>query len=190
MTIGVGVEGPSDRVFWDKVLHKHFRRLRFDIRNMKDRDKLVRETPRLLETFRDAHYKAGFILVDRDAFPCVSSVLNEFDGLVQKEARKPLGQRFLFVCVAIRELEAWLLADGNAIVSVLPDVGYAAPSETGDLNAEKKLKDLWRKQHGGPSLNKIDFAKSIAPQFDPGEASLHSVSFRYFWTRITAKCRR
>ena len=37
MRIGVGVEGPSDLAFWDKVLHKHFPGVRFDIRNMKDR---------------------------------------------------------------------------------------------------------------------------------------------------------
>lgn len=52
MTFGVGVEGPSDFQFWHKVLHKHFRGCRFDVRNMKNRDKLIRETPKLLETFR------------------------------------------------------------------------------------------------------------------------------------------
>ena len=56
---GVGVEGPSDRIFWEKVLHKYFRRSRFDVRAMKTRDKLIRESPLLLETFRSAHYDAG-----------------------------------------------------------------------------------------------------------------------------------
>ncbi len=41
--IGVGVEGPSDLQFWHKVLHKHFRGHKFDVRNMKNRDKLIRE---------------------------------------------------------------------------------------------------------------------------------------------------
>ncbi len=40
MTFGVGVEGPSDFQFWHKVLHKHFRNCRFDVRNMKNRDKI------------------------------------------------------------------------------------------------------------------------------------------------------
>ena len=75
MTFGVGVEGPSDYQFWHKVLHKHFRGCRFDVRNMKNRDKLIRETPKLLETFRDCHYTAGFILVDRDDDPCPGSVM-------------------------------------------------------------------------------------------------------------------
>lgn len=56
MTFGVGVEGPSDYQFWHKVLHKHFRRCRFDVRNMKNRDKLIRETPKLLDTFRDCRF--------------------------------------------------------------------------------------------------------------------------------------
>ena len=28
MKVGVAVEGPSDRVFWDKILHKHFPAIR------------------------------------------------------------------------------------------------------------------------------------------------------------------
>ena len=53
MTFGVGVEGPSDYQFWHKVLHKHFRGCRFDVRNMKNRDKLIRETPKLLDRLED-----------------------------------------------------------------------------------------------------------------------------------------
>ena len=86
MTFGVGVEGPSDFQFWHKVLHKHFRGCRFDVRNMKNRDKLIRETPKLLETFRDCHYAAGFILVDLDDDPCLGSVMNLFDAAVKAAA--------------------------------------------------------------------------------------------------------
>jgi hypothetical protein len=72
MTFGIGVEGPSDKHFWDKVLHKHFRKHSFDVRSMKNRDKLIRETPRLMDQFRSLRYQAGFILVDKDDDPCVS----------------------------------------------------------------------------------------------------------------------
>ena len=41
MTVGVGVEGPSDRDFWDKVLHKNFPVVRFDVRNMKNKERLA-----------------------------------------------------------------------------------------------------------------------------------------------------
>lgn len=142
MTIGVGVEGPSDREFWNKVLRKYFPKTRFDIRNMKNRDKLIRETPRLLEAFRSLRYNAAFIVVDRNDTPCPTAVIDEFEELVRQEARKPVSERYLFICVAIRELEAWLLADGQAVNTVLPKASYIPPNETGDIGAEKLLKKL------------------------------------------------
>lgn len=188
MTIGVGVEGPSDRAFWDKVLHKHFRRVKFDIRNMKNRDKLIREAPNLLETFRGAHYHAGFILIDRDKTPCVTEVFKEFDQRIQDEAQKPIEQRFLFICVAILELEAWFLADSKAITSVLPGISYSIIGETSALNGEKNLLNLWRQAYGYTTFNKIDFAKNIAPRFDPHSALRYSTSFNYFWDKMILKC--
>lgn len=41
MIFGVGVEGPSDFQFWSKVLHKYFYPIQFDIRNMKNRGRLI-----------------------------------------------------------------------------------------------------------------------------------------------------
>ena len=189
--IGVGVEGPSDRVFWDKVLHKHFPRVRFDIHNMSNRGKLIRDAADLLETFRDTHCTAGFLLVDRDDTPCASGVIDEFASEVQAEARKPLDERYLFICVSIRELEAWFLADGPAITAVLPNVTWEPPKETGTLNAEKELKALWKEQHGkNVAFNKIEFAKLLAPKFKPDEAGSRSASFLFFWNRVMSKARR
>lgn len=59
MKVGIGVEGPSDREFWDKVLHKHFPKVRFDVRNMKTREKLINQSLQLLEQFRSLQYTAG-----------------------------------------------------------------------------------------------------------------------------------
>ncbi len=151
---------------------------------MKGRSKLIQETPRLLNLFHDAHYDAGFILIDRDDTPCVTAVLDEFDDGSRKEARKPIDQRYLFICVAVRELEAWFLADQAAIVAVLHKVSYNAPIETGNQSAERPIVELWRQQHGQVAFNKIDFAKNLAPKFKPDEAAQHSKSFTYFWDRI------
>jgi hypothetical protein len=188
MKVGVGVEGPSDRKFWDKVLHKHFRNVTFDIRNMKDRQKLIRETPRLLQFFRDAHYDAGIILVDRNDSLCVTEVISEFEEQIRSEARKQVQVRYLHICVAIRELEAWFLADAEAVNAVLPNVNCKPSNETGSLNAERILRDLWKKQYPNTAFNKIDFAGKIAPKFKPEEARAHSRSFEYFWARISRKC--
>lgn len=72
MTIGVGVEGPSDRAFWQKVLVTYFPRVRFDIRNMQNKTRLIRQAPLLVESFRGAHYAATYLIVDADEAPCVS----------------------------------------------------------------------------------------------------------------------
>ena len=69
MTVGVGVEGPSDRDFWDKVLHKHFPVVRFDVRNMKNKERLISQSIALLEQFRSLQYTAGFVILDRDKDP-------------------------------------------------------------------------------------------------------------------------
>jgi hypothetical protein len=182
MTFGVGVEGPSDLQFWHKVLHKHFRGCRFDVRNMKNREKLIRETPKLLDTFRDCHYTAGFILVDQDDDPCLGSVLALFDAAIRTAARLPdKNSRFLHVCIAIEEIESWYLADADAT--------WSAPADTSSV-AKGKVCSLVRNHLGrNASFNEINFAKTIAPKFDPGRARPHSESFRYFWELVESRAR-
>lgn len=187
MTIGVGVEGPSDRIFWNGVLPRRFRHVAFDIWNMGNRPRLIREAPRLIETFRGAHYDATFIIVDRDDTPCVTAVLDEFDPIVQAEARRPVKERDVFVCVAIKELEAWYLADAEAINTILPRSSYEAPADTAHIGAERELKKFWR-LHYDTALNKLDFARQMMNVFDPSRAQAHSNSFHYFWKQVSRKC--
>lgn len=191
MKFGVGVEGPSDRVFWDKVLHRSFPDCRFDIRNMKNRQKLIRETPILHETFKDLGYDGGFIFLDRDDDPCVTAVIDLFDGSVRSVLRKqPPSGRYLHACVAVREIESWYLADEQAIQAVIKGCDYIVPDNTGAM-AKGKLKQLIRDCQGvGASFNEIGFAKEIAPKFSPKRAVNHSASFRFVWERIEAKCRK
>ena len=156
---------------------------------MKNRDKLIRETPKLFEQFKDLHYDAGFILIDRDRDPCTTVVLQQFDQSVRQEARKR-ERRWLFICVAVRELEAWFLADASAINAILPKVNYIAPQETGQAGTKSRIKELLRQQHGPDfGYNEIFFAKQIAPKFSPARAIQHSRSFRYFWERIETTAR-
>ena len=190
MMFGVGVEGPSDYQFWQKVLHKHFRSCRFDVRNMKNRDKLIRETPKLLETFRDCHYTAGFILVDRDDDPCHASVLELFDVAIREATRLPdKNSRFLHVCIAVKEIESWYLADADAINAVIPGCAWHPPPDTGSV-AKGHLRSLVKSRLGkNASFNEIFFAKMIAPKFQPNRARPHSASFRYFWDLVESKVR-
>jgi hypothetical protein len=190
MIIGVGVEGPSDREFWDKVLHKHFRGFQFDVRSMNNRGKLIRETPRLLDTFRNLHYRAGFILVDLDDAPCATSVIDLFTETVRCIAKADRDSRFLHVCIAFRSLEAWYLADSAAIRAVLQGCSYNAPADTAQYT-KGTLRKLVRNQCGeNAPFNEIAFAKAIAPKFDPCLARNRSISFNYFWGLMESKTRR
>ncbi len=188
MKIGIAVQGPSDREFFDKVLHKHFHGITFDVRNLKSQHKLIRQAPALLETFRGAGYCAGFILVDRDDSTCISAVFKLFDKTIQETARQPRDSRYLHICVAIRELEAWYLADSQAIAAIFPKASYSSAEETGSLNAEAKIRDIWQQQYGSCSaVNKIDLAKTISTKFHPAKAQTRSKSFAYFWNMLGKK---
>ena len=182
MTVGVGVEGPSDFHFWDKILHKYFPGHRFDVRNMKNREKLIRETPRLFESFQARGYAAGLVLVDMDDDPCVTAILNLFDRSVQAVARATArNARRWHLCVAIKEVESWFLADADAINAVIAGSTWQSPADTRGA-AKGRLRALV-KECGGQraSFNEIAFAKDVAPKFNPRRALPHSVSFRYFW---------
>lgn len=182
MTFGIGVEGPSDKHFWEKVLHKHFKGHSFDVCNMKNRDKLIRETPRLLNQFRKMHYDAGFILVDMDEDRCISTVINYFDAAIKTTRRDPRQDRFLHLCVAIKEIESWYLADQDAIHRAIPGVSYLVPHDTG-RSSKGTLKTLVKQTLGkNATFNEIDFAKRMAPAFNPKRARNHSKSFTYFWS--------
>lgn len=183
MRIGVAVEGPSDKAFWDKILKKYFTQDEFFVRNMGCRTKLIRETPRLVENYRALNCQAVFIILDRDKTPCYRAVIREFDPSIQNEVRKPVLLRYLFIFVAVRELEAWYLADEQAIKAILGSPDYSAPEDTGSLGSEGILKKFW-KQHCYCALNKISFAKEMAAHFQPSRAARHSRSFSLVWDRI------
>ena len=182
-TIGIGVEGPSDLHFWNKVLPKHFPRWRFDVRMMKNRDKLIRESAKLLDAFRSLSYQAGFVLIDMDDDPCITETVSLFDPLIQQHRKDhERRERFLHVCVTKRELEAWLLADAAAIRAVIPDSDYEAPEDTAAFGKGKLQRHLRAVQGRHTIFNEIAFARDIAPKFSPNRARRHSSSFEYFWT--------
>jgi len=188
--IGVGVEGPSDLQFWGKILPKHFRGWQFDIRNMKNRDKLVRATPDLVEEFRSLKRRAAIIILDRDKDPCIQAVLESFDPASRQAAKtEPIQERFLHICVAVRKLECWFLADSQAINAVIAGASWAPPAETAECSGKHEIGQLLQsRSQSSVGYNEIDFAKSIAPKFAPRRAETRSASFRHFWRRLSTVC--
>jgi len=184
MKFGVGVEGPSDQHFWTKVLNKHFAPHQFNVWTMNNRVRLIRETPRLLETFRNAHYDGVFILADKDKERCLSDLRTLFDEPTRKEFLKQRPERYLNLCAPIRNVEAWYQADEAGIRLVIEGTDYVVPPDT-DGKGKGTIKSLYSALYGNQrAYNEIDFAEQLAPKFDPQGARQHSTSFNYFWTRL------
>ena len=181
-TVGVAVEGPSDRAFWRKFLHRVYHPQRFDVRMMGGRQRLVRDTAKLLDMFRDAHYGAGILIIDIDDDHCVTETRTSFAEKILEELERDISERYLHLCVAVAKIESWYLADDEAIRSVIRGVEYDA-REYDPRWAKKKLGDLHVQV--GAVYNSIDFGERIATKFDPQRAAQRSDSFRIAWERIS-----
>lgn len=187
--IGIGVEGPSDKAFWEKVLHRSFPGCLFKIVNLSGRIPLARTAPDLSEGFRNSGYAAAFFLLDADEMPCALAVLELFDDSFRKAAfRQPVSGRFAHIAVAIRELESWILADPGCIRELLgfPEYEVSGPEEKHGGKAKfQRLCKEWNAPLGG--LDDRELAGRAGSRFSPARARKHSASFDYFWNRLTAR---
>lgn len=190
--IGVAVEGPSDLIFWERVLNRQFagKGCLFRIRNLGGRDRLIREAPNLVDDYRKAHYHSGFfILDDADKSPCPRDILELFDADFREQiSQTPAAVRFAHVCIAFRELESWVLADATSIQNLLNCHDYTAPSPDSAPSGKARLLRLC-KQYGGAAAGMEDreFARQAAGWFNPAEARQNSPSFARFWQRISER---
>lgn len=99
----------------------------------------------------------------------------------------PREERETVLCVARREIEAWFLADEDAVCEVTGG-DYRAPSETGESATKRRLQDLFGSARNSLlPLNDIELAKRFGGKFNPSRARRHSASFNYFWSLVEAK---
>lgn len=185
--VGVGVEGPSDLVFWAKVLNRQFAAsgVVFQISAMHGRGKLIRGAENLLAAFGATRCDVVFLLLDKDKDPCMSTVYEEFGEGFCTRLRTRAGKPPCHLCIAERELESWFLAEESAMRELLGKADYLAPLPDAAAGGKGKLQKLLM-QHGavGTAFNEIAFAKEIGARFEPGIARQHSPSFEYFWTKM------
>ncbi|MEW6236623.1 MAG: DUF4276 family protein [Candidatus Omnitrophota bacterium] len=187
MIIGVGVEGNSDKEFYEKILFRYFPQIIFKVRNYKNKQELISKTPSFWEECLNRNYNGCFILVDSHEQACISEVRMLFNKNIIHECRKSIEERNLFICVVIRGLESWLLADDGAIKNLFPSANYEPPDDTGIIDPKKTLKKIDLKRIY--ISNKTLLAKQIAAKFNPNRAKLHSPSFAYFWDCLQTKFR-
>ena len=185
--VGLGVEGVSDKLFWDNVLNRSFREFQFDIRPLNGGTKLKAAIPRLRDQFRDLGHRATFILLDADKWPCATKAFLDLEEEVQREARQtPKPSRYLHICFALRELESWVLADVELIRREFQCPHYEA-TLSGDLpSGKRRLQELVRGTHGlAIGLEDRELARRLSKGFNPTAAMKISPSFRHFWNRLT-----
>lgn len=184
--IAVIVEGPSDEIFWEKVLNREFaQECRFKVMCQNNRAKVIQKALPLMSGCRKGGYHSVFFLVDLDKDRCATAVKDLFDPEVLEVASREPSNRFVHICVAKREFEGWLLADELAIQQVLPNAQYVCDAPTDDINAERRLGELLRSDRGaGAGFRKPAFAREVAPHFSPIRAAQSSRSFAYFWKCI------
>ena len=190
--IAVVVEGPSDEVFWEKVLNREFaHRCRFKVIKQHGRSNVIAASLDLTESVRGAGYSAFFFIVDVDADPCLEAVKSLFPESVRTNASEPVNQRFVHVCIARRDFESWLLADADGIRAALPNVDYSCTEVTDHRSGKAQLKRLIHTDRGpGAAFREPAFAREMAPHFSPANALQWSSSFAHFWGRMTALVER
>jgi hypothetical protein len=183
MRIGIAVEGESDRIFIDKIVKKNFRNIRFDIRQMSNKYRLIRQSPQLYDDFKSGGYSSAVAILDLDNDPCVTAAIEGFSREIMEERRLGTEKRFFHICVSKKEIEAWYLADIKAINKLIPGIQWTVPDgENTDVYGARKLDELHR--NAGLAYRKIPFAKKICVCFDPCAAIAKSTSFKYFWTTL------
>ena len=187
--IGIGVEGPSDRAFWEKVLHRSFPGCWFTIVTFSGRIPLARTAPEMAEELRNSGHAAAFFLLDADKLPCAAAALELFDESFRKTAfRQPAASRFAHIAVAIRELESWVLADEGCIRDLLRYPEYKAPARNAKPGGKAKFQRLCQERNVTVSgLDDREVAGRAGSRFSPERARKHSPSFDYFWNRLTAR---
>ena len=189
--VGVVVEGPSDLLFWNRLLNRKFSRYNylFQVRSLKGSDRLIQEAPELTNSFRKAQYHSAIFILDADKAQCPGEVLARFDkGFLEEIRRSRPAERFAHIFVAFREIESWILADEDCVRSLLDFPGYIAQVQKPSLGGKAKLLRLC-KEHGAfpVGMQDLEFARQAAACFDPIQVKIHSPSFAHFWERLNSR---
>ncbi len=189
--VGVVVEGPTDFVFWNRVLGRAFssRGYWFDVRSLKGIDRVIQEAPALADDFHKAGYHSAVFILDADKKPCPSEVFARFNSEFLSEARsEPASARFIHILIAFRELESWVLADEGCVRALLESSDYETLPDANQPAGKTKLLQLCREHGASPSgMEDREFARQAAGYFDPVRASKRSSSFAHCWQRLTAR---
>ena len=179
--IGLIVEGFCERIVlkspaFSNFLQNHSFQLVGDVVNLEGKGQL--NTSRMktqVQLLRDQGAERVFVLRDMDDAPCLTAVKQE---VYQANDVK--------ICVAVKELEAWFLADSTTLTTIFQhEFQFSFPeSEPNPLETLKRLR--LQHQQTGISDKKL-FAKMMVREgFTVERAAAHPncPSARYFLTKL------
>ncbi len=176
------VPGPSDELFWKGLLRRGLLPQVSSIKQAGGDDRMIRDAGEHLAQGRRIGATPLF-LPDLDTHPCVDSLRQSF------QARSTGAQ----IVAVRRAIEAWYLADEDAIRSLLPKVNWNCRGSTDALQSPKQvLADLYRRHHApkARSYTPREFAGRMGPIFVPQRAAQHSASLRRFLDLVSQEPNR
>lgn len=156
VVLGIVVEGTSDLIFL-KQNAPWWRQKGFvlKVRQAQGRPRLIRDAQKHLDLLRQQGCHYVLFLLDQDQDPCAPATARRLANL----RREP----DVLVCVCVRELEAWFLADGQALQVATGTTFSHLPTDS-LRDAKAQLKRLFQRRIG-KFPTEVEMARRIAPHF-------------------------
>ncbi|MGF7184100.1 hypothetical protein GGQ84_000180 [Desulfitispora alkaliphila] len=172
MKIALVVEGQSDRIFFSSLID-YFKNygVSIDIIDTGGRPSMFKNA--------EKHYKACKYGLGADFVIFMPDIDNDVSVDITAEKVKVCSGDNYKVSVIVRELEAWILADGNCINQVL-DSDYQPSGITDNIvNPKEKLTHMIYDKLN-LKLTAFEIAQKFSPHFSVFRAEQNNNSLNYF----------
>ncbi len=175
--LGMVVEGRSDCEFLEKK-RPWFNQQGFalTIHQARDRSRLIRKARRRLEILQQKGCQKVFFFIDQDRDECPPATAK----LLTDVAR----EKDAIVCVVARELEAWFLADQEAVTKATGQRFKRRPTDR-IPDPKETLKNLFYKKRK-KFLTEPEMVRALCPHFSFERAAEGNGSARRFLKKLRA----
>ncbi|MBC7225770.1 MAG: DUF4276 family protein [Thermoflexales bacterium] len=174
--VGFVVEGKSLEVLFQESLCPWLRQRGIAVKvvNAGGRSLLIRDASRHLDVLRRSGFERIFFVLDQETDPCPPATAKRLDS-VRSEPD-------VVICVAARMLEAWLLADNEAIQRATGLPGWSGLTDSLP-DPVSELKDLFFQKYGH-WYTKMEMARRVGRYFQLERAADRNRSAARFWRKL------
>ncbi len=174
--IGIVVEGKSEEVLFRELRPWFQRRGKtLVIINAQERPRLIQDARRHLQALRLKGCSQIVFLLDQEDDECPPATASRLNT-VREEAD-------VLVCVAARKMEAWLLADTEAVRQATQQEFQDLPTDS-LVQPDERLKELFRRRYGR-SWSKVEMVKAFSSWLDLARAARGNRSAQRFLNRLS-----